>query len=229
MHMQGMRPRQAGTIAVVGALIALCAFGATTASAATWAGETHGKLHRANRLAAGGASWHGSFWFTTDRDGRVRGEAVVAYEPELDLTGATNAVNYIRDRISDGLGGVTGIFGAFAAPIAKAGLGSIVGFDTSFRSAEAIRRGRLTGQLRKGRLTLRWPDKVRGVPYTVRFVVTGGLGETVTSGTSALPDPFTGSARVIGRGFAVRSAESRSSKGDTSERKGSYWAAHRVG
>lgn len=229
MHMQGQRPRRAGTIAVTGALLALCAFGAPSASAATWAGETHGKLHRSNRLAAGGASWHGSFWFRAGRDGRVRGEAVVAYEPELDLTGATNAVGYIRDRLSDGLGLIPGVFGEFATPIGKAGLGSIVGFDTSFRSAEAIRRGPLTGRLDNGRLTLRWLTKVRGVPYTVRFVVTGGLGQTVSSGTSALPSPFTGSARVIGGSFAVRSAESRSSKGDTSERKGSYWAAHRVG
>jgi hypothetical protein len=213
-----------GGIGAIAAVAALLAFGATAASAATWAGETHGKLYRANRLASGGSSWHGSFWFRTDRHGRVHGEAVVAYEPTLDLSGASNALSYIRGQA----GAALSLLGPWGAAASNAGLSQIVGFGTSFQSAEAIRRGPLTGQLSGGRLTLDW-KKVKGVRYSVELVMAAGNNAKVSSGTAGLPTPFKGSGRVLSGQFAVRSAESRSSKGGTSERKGSYWAAHRVG
>src|SRR5919109_636563 len=174
----------------MGAVAALLAFSATAAPAAEWAGETHGKLYRANRLASGGSSWHGSFWLRTDRDGRVHGEAVVAYEPTLDLSGASNALSFIRTQA----GAALSLLGPWGAAANNAGLSQIVGFGASFRSAEAIRRGPLTGRLSRGRLTLDW-KKVKGVPYTVELVMAGGNNQKITSGSAALPNPFKGSGR----------------------------------
>ena len=87
----------------------------------------------------------------------------------------------------------------------------------------------MTGQLDNGRLTLRWPDKVRGVHYTVDLVMAAGANAKVTSGTAGPVNPFKGSGRVIGGRFAVRSSETRSSDDGTAGRLGTYWAAHRVG
>jgi hypothetical protein len=211
------------TVAVLAA--ATVALGAGEARAATrWAGETHGSVHRSNRLASGGASWNGSFWFRVLRNGTVKGEAVVAYTPAIDLGGAHQALNMIRDIAGLPLSLLPYGFGGLVSTI---GVPSIVGFSVDFGAATAIRRGRLTGSLDDGRLTLRWPGKLEGVPYDLTAIKKVGQ-EKISSGTAGLHDPFEGGARNRD-GFAVHETQSRSTSDGVTERVGTYWAAHRVG
>lgn len=208
-------------LALVAGMLAL---GAAQAEAATrWSGETHGSVHRSNRLAAGGSSWDGSFWFRIARDGTIKGEAVVAYKPEIDLGGANQALNLIRDVVGVPVSMLP--FG-FGAAIDKIGLPATIGFSVGFRDATAIRRGRLTGRLAGGRILLRWPQAVKGVPYELTAITKTG-SESISTGTADLYDPFKGAARNR-NGFAVHETQTRST-GDVDERIGAYWAAHRIG
>jgi hypothetical protein len=70
---------------------------------------------------------------------------------------------------------------------------------------------------------------VKGVHYNVALILASGNNQHVTGGTFALPNPFTGSGRLLSSHFAVRSGESHSSGDDIDEHRGSYWAAHRIG
>jgi hypothetical protein len=206
---------------------ALCALGgsAATASGATWTGETHGKLERSSRLVSGGTTWHGSFSFTTDRRGAVRGQAVIAYEPRLDLSGLNNAIGYIRSYV----GTTLSVLGPFGSAISGVGLSQILGASVSFRSAMAIRRGTLTGSLRKGRLTLRMNGKLPGIPYDTNLVLATAGSKRIDGGRAGIRSPFTGAGDVVGRRMAVHSSENRSKDGGVTEQVGSYWMAHRTG
>jgi hypothetical protein len=210
-------------VAVMAAVLAgLCAGEAQAAT--RWAGETHGSVHRANRLASGGVSWDGSFWFRAARDGTIRGQAVVAYEPTIDLGGAHTALGYIRD-----IGGAAASLlpYGFGTVLGTVGVTQLVGFSVDFKTATAIRRGRLTGRIAGDQVLLRWPGKLKGVPYDLTAIEKAGQ-DTFASGTAALHDPFKGLAGIKG-GFAVHTSQSSSSDDGTSEKIGSYWAAHRVG
>jgi hypothetical protein len=211
-------------IALVAALCAAGAFAATTASAASWTGTANGKVLRSHKLVSGGTTWRGNFWFTTSRSGAVRGHAVVAYEPVVDVSGLTNAIGYVKTVGSTAVG----LLGPFGAAASGAVLGQVVGAGVSFKSAMAIRRGPLTGQLSGNRLTLRWNEKLRGIPYDINFVLASGT-EKIGSGEAALRSPFRGSAELVD-GAAVHAAEPKPGKdGDVTEMTGSYWVAHRVG
>jgi hypothetical protein len=112
----------------------------------------HGKLVRSDdRLVSGGTSWSGDFWLTSTRRGDVRGYAVVAYEPRVDVSGLNSALGYVRGIGSTALG-MLGHFGSGASTVV---LGQIVGAGVSFGSSEAIRRGPLTGSLDGRQLMLR--------------------------------------------------------------------------
>lgn len=204
---------------------ALCAGAfAATASAARWTGSAHGKLLRSNRLVSGGTSWRGNFWFTTSRSGAVRGHAVVAYEPVVDVAGLTNAIGYVKTVGSTAVG----LLGPFGAAASGAVLGQVVGASVTFKSALAIRRGPLTGQLSGDRLRLRWNEKLRGIPYDINFVLASGT-KKIGGGEAALRSPFRGAAQLVDGGAAVQASEPKpSSDGDVTEMSGSYWVAQRV-
>ena len=133
-----IRHKRRAAIAVVAMACAVGALAATTASAATWTGTARGKIQRSNRLVSGGTSWHGNFWFTTDRAGAVRGHAVVAYEPFVDVSGLTNAIGYVKTVGSTAVG----LLGPFGAAASGAVLGQIVGAGVSFKSTMANPRTR---------------------------------------------------------------------------------------
>ena len=214
------RLRWAGVGLAVGLV---CALAAMPASAATWHGTAHGKIKRSSRLVEGGTTWQGDFWFTTNRRGDVRGQAIVAYEPSVDVGGITNAIVYIRDVTSAALG----MLGPWGEVAAGAGLTQIVGANVSFDSAMAIRRGALTGTLEHGRLNLDWHSKLPGIPYDIAFQLVSGT-KRIGGARATLRSPFRGAGRLMGRQTAVFSDESHSSEGDVEQSVGSYWVAHRV-
>jgi hypothetical protein len=217
----GMHGRRALTVMVVACVAA--GAGAGTASADTWTGSTHGKVLRSNRLLNGGSSWHGDFWFRTDRRGGVHGYAVIAYEPVVDVSGITNAVGYIRSFGSTALG----LLGPYGAAVSGSVLSQIVGASVTFKQAAAIRRAPLTGQLSGRRLTLRW-KKPAGVKYDINFVLATG-SKRIGGGTAGLRNPFgTTGDRLDGSG-AVYSSQRRSKEDGVTESFGSYWIATRVG
>lgn len=222
MSRRDKKLRRVGGIAVIGLLCAVGAFVATSASAATWTGTTHGKIERSSRLVSGGTSWEGDFWFRTYRGGAVRGQAVVAFEPEIDVSGLNNVIDYIRSIQTEALG----LLGDFAPVVGQVGLGQIVGVDVAFQSAKAVRRGRLSGSLRDGRLTLRWDPKLAGIPYDIEFKLVAG-SQRIGGGRAALRNPFRGAADVVDRRHAVNSAESRSQDGGVEQTVGSYLVAQR--
>jgi hypothetical protein len=201
----------------------VCALAATSASAATWRGTAHGKIERSSRLVEGGTTWQGDFWFKTNRRGDVRGHAIVAYEPSVEVDGITNAIVYIRDVTSAALG----MLGPWGEVAAGAGLTQIVGAKVSFESALAVRRGALTGKLEDGRLNLDWQAKLPGIPYDIEFQLVSAT-ERIGGGRATLRTPFSGAGRLVGRRTAVFSDESRSNEGDVEQLVGSYWVAHRV-
>jgi hypothetical protein len=200
-----------------------CALAATPASAATWRGTAHGKFERSSRLVEGGTTWQGDFWFETNRRGDVRGHAIVAYEPSVQVDGITNAIVYIRDVTSAAMG----MLGPWGEVAAGAGLTQIVGANVSFDSAMAVRQGDLTGKLQHGRLNLDWHSKLPGIPYNIEFQLVSAT-KRVGGGRAALRSPFSGAGRLMGRRTAVFSDESHSSEGDVEQTVGSYWVAHRV-
>jgi hypothetical protein len=213
---------------VVILLCALAALGATQVSAADWSGTARGKIERSSRLVSGGSSWQGSFWFTTGRGGRVRGHAVVAYEPSVNVSGLNNAIAYAKAVVSGALGAVggLGVLGAFAGQIGTQSLGLIVGAGVSFKQAMAVREGPLTGRLNGGRLTLRW-KRPSGVPYDISLQYVAS-SERIGGGTAALPSPFRGAARVTNGRHAVSVSQPPPGTGDVTETNGSYWMADRV-
>jgi hypothetical protein len=217
--------KTAGAVIVTALACTIAGTAATTASADTWAGTTHGKVLRSTKLVSGGSSWRGNFWFTIDRGGRVHGYAVVAYEPVVDVAGLTNAIGYVRTVGSTALG----LLGPFGSAAAGAGLGQIVGAGVSFKEAMAIRRGKLTGRLdtAKGKLTLDWkqPSAIR---YDINLVLASGT-ERIGGGFAQLRSRYHGSGRRIGRGAFVFADEDNSTSDGVKETIGSYWAANRVG
>lgn len=223
MRLHAMRSRAAGAIAVIGTLCAVAAIAVTPATAATWTGSAHGKILRSSRLVSGGTSWHGTFWFRTDRHGTVRGQAVVGYEPSVDVSGLNNAIAYVKSVANAGLG----ILGPFGTAAAGAGLGQIVGTSVSFHEPMAIRRGRLSGELHGRRLALHWDARLRGIPYDILFQLASATKQ-IGRGTAALRSPFDGAAQLVYRSHAVASSESRSQSGDVTQLVGSYWVAHRT-
>jgi hypothetical protein len=204
-------------LALVAGMLAL---GAAQADAATvWSGETHGSVHRSNRLASGGHSWDGTFRFSVGAGGDVHGYAVVAYTPELDMSGTDNALGFIRDVVPAAFG----LLGPLEGAAANAGLTSIIGFDVAFKQGTAIRRGRLSGHMANGRITLNWP-KARGIPYDVKMVLPGSE-QKVSAGRATLHNPFRGAGQVVSPGLAVHASQ----PGSAADSSGVYWAAQRVG
>jgi hypothetical protein len=223
MSVAGKSLWRATAIAVAGLLCALTAFAASPASAATWHGTAHGKIVRSTRLVSGGTSWQGNFWFNVNRNGRVRGHAVVGYEPNVEVSGLNNAIGYVKTVA----GTAIGLLGPFGSAASAAGLGQIVGASVSFDETVAVRRGELSGRLHAGELTLRWDSELKGIPYNISFQLVSG-SERVGGGSAALRSPFTGHADLVGRRDAVYSDEDRSTAGGVKEVSGSYWVAHRV-
>lgn len=210
-------------IAVVAVACTVSGLAATTASAATWTGTAEGKIQRSSRLVSGGTSWHGTLSFTTDRAGVVRGHAVVAYEPFVDVSGLTNAIGYVKTVGSTAVG----LLGPFGAAASGAVLGQIVGAGVSFRSTLAIRRGPLTGRWTGRKLKLRWNEKLPGIPYDITFVLASGT-EKIGKGQASLRNPFGEAGDVTGR-TAVHASEPKPTRGDgVTQLLGSYWVATRV-
>jgi hypothetical protein len=206
------------TAVVVGAVAA-----SASASAATWTGSAHGKLVRSDgRLVSGGTSWSGDFWFTTTRRGEVRGFAVVACEPLVDVSGLNSALGYVR-----GIGGAAlGMLGPFGSGVSTVALGQIVGAGVSFGSSEAIRRAPLTGRLNGRELVLDW-KKPKGIPYDINLVLASGA-KKIGGGTVSLRSAFQGTGKLMGGRAAVHSSEKRSTPGGIVQSVGSYWIATRV-
>jgi hypothetical protein len=217
------RARKTGAIAAIGLICAAGGAAATTASAATWTGTAQGKMLRSNRLVSGGTSWRGSLWFTTTRSGAVRGYAVVAYEPVVDVSGLTNAIGYVKTVGSTAVG----LLGPFGSAASGAVLGQIVGANVSFKSALAIRRGPLSGRLDGRRLRLRWDTKLRGIGYDIQLVLASGT-ENIGKGEAALQSPFQGAADLVDGRNAVYAHEPNPKGGAVKELMGSYWTANRV-
>jgi hypothetical protein len=225
MGLDENRLRRARGIAVIGLICAVSAFAATSASAATWTGTTHGKILRSTRLVSGGTTWEGDFWFRTSRRGAVRGQAVVAYEPSIDVSGLNNALNYIKSVAGVPLG-LLGPYGGFVNTV---GLGQIVGTNVSFQAAKAVHRGPLSGTLRRGRLTLRWNARLPGIPYDLYFQLVN-RSERIGGGRFAVRNPFLrgdGAGDVENGRHAVNTSQSRTQDGDVTQTVGSYWVAHR--
>jgi hypothetical protein len=215
--------RRAGGLLIIGVLCG--ALGAAEAPAATWTGEAHGKAVRSTRLVTGGTSWRGSVWFKIDRAGTVRGHAVVAYEPVVDLAGLNNAIGYVKTVGSTAVG----MLGPFGPAVSGAVLGQLVGAGVSFKSALAVRSGELTGRLKGDELTLRWKAELPGVPYDVNMVLASGQ-EKIGAGEAQLADPFETEAKRVGRGAIVSTSESSTKpEAGVTRLSGAYWAAHRIG
>jgi hypothetical protein len=210
-------------MALIAVLCAATTAGAAQAEAATWSGSAHGKIQRSTRLVSGGTTWQGDFWLNVHRGGRVTGRAVVGYQPNVDVGCLNNAVGYVKTVGSTALG----LLGPFGSAASAAGLGQIVGVSVSFNEAMAVRRGKLTGRLHAGKLSLRWDSELKGIPYDIAFQLVSG-SEPIGRGRAALRSPFTGDAKLVDRGHAVYDDEDNSTSGGVKEVSGSYWVAHRV-
>jgi hypothetical protein len=208
---------------VIALFCVLAGLTASTASAATWRGTAHGKIVRSTRLVSGGTTWQGNFWFKVNRVGRVRGHAVVGYQPNVDVAGLNNAIGYVKTVA----GTAIGLLGPFGSAASAAGLGQIVGASVSFNESMAVRRGDLTGRLHAGKLTLRWDSELKGIPYDISFQLVSG-SERIGGGSAPLSSPFTGDAKLVSRADAVYSDEDHSTSDGVKEVSGSYWVAHRV-
>lgn len=198
--------------------------GAEEASAARWIGSVRGKAQRSSRFVSGGSTSHGDFWFDVDRRGRVRGEAVIASEPQFDAGGLDAVISFVQSLASTPVGALPGLGGLVAAQINTA-----VHVRVSYPEPLAIRRVPITGTLRNGRLSLAVAGgKLAGVPF--RASLTRLKEEKpLTSGRLAVAAPFAGGAQVKdGGATATHQAQSRD-KGGVLEQTSSYWTAHRVG
>jgi hypothetical protein len=194
------------------------------AHAATWIGTTHGKITRSNKWVSGTSTWHGDFWLETGRGGTVRGEAVIGYEPAIDVSGLNNVITYLKTEVG---AIVDPLLGPFAPAVGAIGLNQIVGVSVSFNESMAVRRGTLTGTLHGGRLSLTWGARIKGIPYNITFDLISGT-KPIGGGNAPLHNPFLGAGRIGGPGHAVSTSESRSTSGGVTQTVGSYWVANRV-
>jgi hypothetical protein len=209
-----------GSLALIVTVLAIPA----TAHAATWIGTTHGKITRSNRWVSGTTTWHGDFWFQTGRRGAVHGEAVIGYEPAIDVSGLNNVINYIKTEVGAAVGP---LLGPCAPVVGAIGLDQIVGVSVSFNESLAVRRGSLTGTLHGGRLSLSWSARIKGIPYNITFELISG-SKPIGGGNAALHDPFSAVGRLDGAGHAVSTSESHSNDNGVAQQTGSYWVAHRL-
>jgi hypothetical protein len=238
----GPRPlRRASGILVIALLCAVGTFTATAASAATWTGTVHGTRMASNGLVSGGFSWHGSFWFTADRGGAVRGHAVVGYQPLQDLTVLNNALTYVRDVTTDFVNALPGVWGP---AINAVGTRQVVGTSAQFRESMGIRRGRISGRLSctarsrarrclGGKLTLRWDGELKGINYDIYLRSASQGSGRIGGDVASLPDPFTGVkvGDLVNRRHAVsvHSPEPSEQRPESAgSRVDSYWVAERV-
>jgi len=198
--------------------------GAEEASAARWIGSVRGKAQRSSRFVSGGSTSQGDFWFDVDRRGRVRGEAVIASEPQFDAGGLDAVISYVQSLASIPAGALPGLGGLAAAEITTA-----VRVRVSYPEPLAVRTVPITGTLQKGRLSLDVAGgKLAGVPFRA-FLTRLNEEKPLTSGRLAVAAPFAGGARVKGgHATATHQAQSRD-KGGVLEQTSSYWTAHRVG
>jgi hypothetical protein len=217
------RHRRTSGILVIGVLCG-AAVGAADAPAATWTGEAHGKVVRSTRLVTGGTTWRGSMWLRISREGVVRGHAVVAYEPVVDLAGLNNAIGYVKTVGSTAVG----MLGPFGSAVSGAVLGQLVGAGVSFKSALAVRSGELTGRRKGDELKLRWKADLPGIPYDVNLVYASGQ-EPIGGGEAELADPFETDGERVGRRAIVAASESSTRpEAGVTRLSGAYWALRRV-
>jgi hypothetical protein len=107
-------------------------------------------------------------------------------------------------------------------------LGELVGAGVSFKSAMAVRSGKLTGQRKGDELRLRWDAERPGIPYDVNLVLATGQ-ERIGGGEAKLVDPFALPAERLGRRAIVAESEtSTQPDAGVTELNGAYWAAYRI-
>jgi hypothetical protein len=221
--------RRASAISVIALLCAVGLFIATPASAARWIGTVQGTSTKTTKLASGGFSWQGSFWFHVRKSGAVDGFGMVGYQPSLNLTLLNNALTYVRDVSTDFVNLLPPPWGPI---VNAAGPRQIIGTYVEFRDSMGVRAGPISGRKKGNKLTLKWdlpPDSLRYEIY-VRFV---GGSQRIGSSNAPLPDPFASSesgkplvGHIASRGQAwTVNPEGPSPSGP---RVSSYWVAHKV-
>lgn len=193
------------------------------AAAQRWVGTVEGSAVRSTRWVSGGSSSHGDFFFTV-RNGRVSGEAVLAYKPQFDANRLDGLIAYAKGLTGAALGLVP-YFGGFAANDLNKFIGVRASFDPT-----VVRRVRIQGTLRNGKLAL---DTVggnqKGVPFKAAIITLKKKDEALTGGRLVAPQPFV-RAGEVSAGHAISThASSVRDNGGVTEKTSSYWTAHRVG
>lgn len=196
---------------------------AAAAQPGRWIGTTHGSAERSSRWVSGGSTQSGDFWFMVDRRGQVSGEAVVAYDPNFDADGLNALLGYARGLTQTALGAVPFVGGFGAAQ-----LNAFIGVKIRHDEPLAVRRGRVTGTLDDGRLSLRWVGRPAGIRFQASITTLKGE-KRLTGGSLAVDSPLGGTAQVLGGGHAVSTQRSTSKEKGVTEQRSSYWTAHRVG
>lgn len=206
--------------------------GAEEASAARWVGSVEGKAEKSTRWVSGGSTSHGDFWFDVERGGRVRGEAVVAYDPTFEAEGLNAVIAYVQSLASVPVSALpTGPLLGILTTLTVNELNTAVYVRASFPQPMAVRRVPISGTLRGGRLSLSAGGASRkGVPFRA-FLTRLKAEKFVTAGSLAVPALFPRSAQVT-RGHATAVSQGQSGttkKGGVLTQTSSYWTAHRVG
>jgi len=191
------------------------------AAAQRWVGTIEGSAVRSSRWVSGGSSSHGDFFFTV-RNGRVSGEAVIAYKPQFDANRLDGLIAYARG-LSGAALGLVPYFGGFAGNELNKFIGVRASFDPTI-----VRRTPIRGTLRNGRLALDTVGNQKGVPFKAVIAKLAKQDEPLTSGVLVAPQPFVRGAEASG-GHAISTFEAsvKDGKGVT-EKTSSYWTAHRV-
>jgi hypothetical protein len=199
---------------------------APRAHAGEWVGTATGKLARATKFLGAGATMQGDFSFRLTRRGHLSGYATVSYEPTFDTAGLDALINYAKGAV----GSVLGII-PYVGGFANNQLSLLIGVRVSYDELLPVRRGRIVGDLRGDRLSIRWAGgKPAALGFRAYFITLKGR-KPLTRGSIPAQDPWNGTAQVLSRSLVVatpKPRDGRTAKG-AREQVSNYWSAHRVG
>jgi hypothetical protein len=199
-----------------------------------------------------GYTMQSDFWFRVDGDGNVNGEAYAVYQPTFDPAGLNGKVNMAKGIVDGALdllpGGEIAVVGRgmkLAGAAGKAGIhagkalgtggvAGLVGVALKSNDPSPIRKGGITGALRRGMLTLQWAGKQpTEIPVTVSLQYIN-VAEPISQEKLPTRVPWHSPATVdpdSGGRFAIaqeQQSPDKPSKDGVTESLFSYWTATRV-
>lgn len=192
-----------------------------------WAGRTFSKNMRFNDLFGAGYTAHGDFTFSVGKDGKVHGQATVAYELIVDVARMNEIIKFFKSAGEAALG-YFGQLGSVVSNLSNLGLLVRVGYETEQQLT--IRSGPISGVMTSDALKLEWAEresgKFEGIPLTVYYEYRDKK-DPISKKPLSVESPWPAEAKFVDQGQVTKVHHDQFGD-DTKSETSAYWTAHRV-